>query len=615
MAQDDCAASQFIPFEMESVEQSICDRFEQQAAAFPDRLAVDDGTNRYTYAGLNAAANRIGRTILAQPLDESEPVALLLGQEALTVAAMLGVLKAGRFYLRLDPAWPVERIAQVLDSSGANLVLTVQAHRAQARAIARSGQVIVDCAQLGTETDAANLGRVIAPQAPAFIIYTSGSTGQSKGVLHSHRNLLVEVMNYTNPCRLSRSDAFSLCTSLSFAMSVRHVYASLLNGASLYPFDLAREGFDRLARWLIDCAITVLCMPPTAFRSLCEILPPDAYFPSIRILRIVGESLSGEDLRRRRRHFHPDCMVAHGLGPSETFTVYLSATKLGSCDVDGKLPIGALVPGKEASLLDESGRPVAPGEVGEFVVRSKYLALGYWRRPDLTSAAFSADPRGGEERVYRTGDLGKIRPDGTIVHAGRRDFQVKIRGYRIELAEIELRLRSLDSVKAAIVVAHTRDDGEKALVAYVVPADGSAPSASGLREALARTLPGYMIPSAFMWLERLPTLANGKVDRRALPAPRPQRPPLQEPYVAPGTDTEVRIARIWAEALAIDDVGINDPFMELGGDSLLAARVIARIKDRLGVELELRALFETPTVAALASHIDVQRMARSVLAK
>ena len=608
-------ALEFVPFEFESIEQSICDRFEQQVAAFPERPAVVTESTRYTYAQLNVVANRIARAILQQQVAGTEPVALLLGQEALTVAAMLGVLKTGRIYLRLDPAWPVERIAQVLESSGANLVLTVQAHASRARAIARAGQTIVDCEQIGSAIDGSNLGRVIAPETPAFIIYTSGSTGQSKGVLHSHRNILLEVMNYTNPAQLSHRDAFSLCTSMSFAMSIRNLYGALLNGASLYPFDLAAQGFGKLASWLHTYRITVLCMPPTAFRSLCDTVAPDAYFPSIRILRIVGEALSGEDVRRYRHHFHPDCRVLHGLGPTETLTVYIGATRLGSCEVEGKLTLGSPVPGKEALLLDEAGRVVAPGEVGEFVVRSKHLALGYWRRPDLTSAAFFPDPRGGEERLYRSGDMAMLQTDGTMVHVGRRDFQVKIRGFRVELAEIELRLRSLHTVNAAIVVAHTREGGEKSLVGYVVPAAGSVPSAATLRRELAHTLPDYMIPSTFVWLERLPTLPNGKVDRRALPPPRPQRPSLAEPYVAAGTDVEAWVARIWSDVLGLDDVGINDPFMELGGDSLLAARVLARINHTLGVELPLRTLFETPTVAGLAAQIDLHRATQSVPTK
>jgi acyl-coenzyme A synthetase/AMP-(fatty) acid ligase/acyl carrier protein len=322
----------------------------------------------------------------------------------------------------------------------------------------------------------------------------------------------------------------------------------------------------------------------------------------------VGEPLSGEDIRRYRHHFHPDCLVMHGLGPTEALTVYVGTTKLGSCEVHGKLPLGKPVPGKEALLLDETGRSVPPGEVGEFVVRSKYLALGYWRCPELTSAAFFPDPQGGEERLYRTGDMAMVRPDGTMVHVGRRDFQVKIRGFRIELSEIELALRSLDVVKAAAVIAHSRDDGEKALVGYVVPADGAVPASSELRSSLARVLPNYMIPSSFVWMERLPVLPNGKVDRHALPPPRPQRPPMAEPYVAAATETQARIARVWADVLALDDVGINDPFLELGGDSLLAARVLARMQKIFGIELPLRVLFDTPTVAGLAVEIDQRRV-------
>ena len=608
----DAARTEFVPFEIGAIEQSICSRFEQQAVAFPQRPAVVTETRSYTYSQLNAAANRLARTLLAQGVPSTEPVALLLGQEAQTVAAMLGVLKSGRIYLRLDPAWPVERIVQVLESSGANVVLTVQAHWPLSQSVARGGQRVVDCENIATEIDDSNPGCVIPPEAPAFIIYTSGSTGQSKGVLHSHRNALLEVMNYTNPARLSRADALSLCTSLSFAMSMRHLYGALLNGASLFPFDLAGRGVGSMAQWLRANAISVLCMPPTAFRSFCDSLALDARFPSIRVLRIVGEPLSGEDIRRYRHHFHPDCVVFHGLGPTEALTSLVGGTKLGSCEIKGKLPLGRPVPGKDVLLLDEAGQPVAAGQVGEFVIRSKYLALGYWRRPDLTDAAFSADPHGGEERLYRTGDLGMIRDDGTLIHVGRRDFQVKIRGYRIELSEIELTLRSFESVKAAVVVAHVRDDGEKALVGYVVPADGVVPSASELRRSLARVLPNYLIPASFVWMESLPTLPNGKVNRHALPAARPQRPALSEPYIAASTPTQESIARIWAELLALDEVGINDPFLELGGDSLMAFRVMIRMRDLFGVELPLRVIFDTPTVAGLAACIDVATASRQV---
>ena len=602
------AATEYVPFEMGTIEQSICSRFEEQVAAFPARPAVVTESRSYTYAELNAAANRIGRTLLAQGVANTEPVALLLGQEALTVAAMLGVLKSGRIYLRLDPAWPVERIAQVLENSGANVVLTVQAHWCLAESVARGKQRIVDCENLAPETKDSNLGRAIPPEAPAFIIYTSGSTGQSKGVLHSHRNALLDIMNYTNQARISSADTFSLCTSLSFAMSMRHLYAALLNGASLFPLDLAGRGFVALEHWLQANAISMLCLPPTAFRSFCDGLAPDVRFPSIRVLRIVGEALSGEDVRRYRHHFQTDCVVLHGLGPTEALGSLRNITRMASCEVKGKLPLGRPVPGKEVLLLDEAGQAVAAGQVGEFVVRSKYLALGYWRRPDLTEAAFFSDPRGGEERLYRTGDLGMIREDGTMIHVGRRDFQVKIRGYRIELSEIEVTLRSFDSVKAAVVIAHARDDGEKALVGYVVPADGVVPSASDLRRDLGRVLPEYMVPASFVWMDRLPTLPNGKVDRNAL-AP-PQRPLLSEPYVAASTATQESIARIWADLLGLDAVGVNDPFLELGGDSLMAFRVISRMRDLYGFELPLKVIFETPTVAGLAAHVDRVRPSR-----
>jgi acyl-coenzyme A synthetase/AMP-(fatty) acid ligase/acyl carrier protein len=374
-----------------------------------------------------------------------------------------------------------------------------------------------------------------------------------------------------------------------------------LNGAALFPYDLATEGFAPLAEWMRAHRITIFHTLPTSFRSFCATVSADATFPALRILQLGGESINSEDVKYFQRHFLPHCVLVHAMGPTETFTIRRLFITHEWHSSDSKVPVGYAVPDKEVLLWDETGREVGADQIGEIVVRSKYLALGYWRRPDLTEAAFIPDPRGGDERLYFTGDLGMMRPDGCLIHMGRKDFQVKIRGYRVEVAEIEVALLGLGSIKAAIVHAQADDAGEHRLVAYLVPAAGEAPTVSELRRALAQTLPDYMMPSAFVFLDALPVLPNGKVDRRALPAPDHSRPALDVPYVAPRTPIESDLARIWAEVLSVKQVGIHDDFLELGGHSLLATRILTRVIEKFRVELSIQALFETPTVAQMAA--------------
>jgi acyl carrier protein len=302
------------------------------------------------------------------------------------------------------------------------------------------------------------------------------------------------------------------------------------------------------------------------------------------------------------------------------------------------IPVGCPVDGKTVLLLDEGGEPVGAGEIGEIAVRGRTLFRGYWRRPDLTEAVLQPAPAGGGERIFRTGDLGQMAPDGCLTHRGRKDFQVKVRGYRVEVAEVETALRDLDVVREAIVTAWKNDQGDSRLVACIVPRSGvqtsnrdgqdggSYPVSTGhpvhpvhpclntgtperpitvtaLRRALAPALPEYMIPSAFVMMEELPRTATGKVDRKALPPPGRERPALEVPYAPPRTPVEETLVEIWAGVLELDTAGIRDSFFELGGHSLLATRALARLRERLGVELPLRALFEHPTIADLAALI------------
>jgi len=287
------------------------------------------------------------------------------------------------------------------------------------------------------------------------------------------------------------------------------------------------------------------------------------------------------------------------LGPTESLLACCALIPHGTQITGSKLPIGYPLKDKDVLVLDEAGGELGEGEVGEIAVKSRYLSPGYWRDFNRTKAVFLPDPMGSDARIYSTGDLG-VRVNGCLSHVGRKDFQVKVRGFRIDVSEIEIALRAIDGVEDAVVVGRQEDRGEQRLVAYFVPAPRPPITVTKIRQGLARVLPDYMMPSTFVSIDAMPQTPNGKTDRLRLPMPTRDRPNLENPFVPPGTVIEAELAAIWAEVLSLDQVGINDHFFELGGDSLLATRIIARITKRFKVDIPIKTLFESPTVAQIA---------------
>jgi amino acid adenylation domain-containing protein len=593
----------YTPFTDDQLEQSIPERFERQASRHPDRLAIKSLERTFTYDGLNRTANRLARAIAAVRGGEAAVVALLLGHGANALAAMLAVLKAGKCYVVLDPAYPAERLAYMLDDSGADIVVTDANNRSLAGRLSSRQPTAVNIDELDAKLSDANLAAHPSPDALAMLVYTSGSTGRPKAAMHTHRTVQVEVRNLTNTWCVGSQDRWLLYTSLSFANSVRTIYLALLNGGSVYPYDLKALGFAALPEWLQSNRITVMRTVPTTFRNFMATLPRDCRFPDIRLLSIGGEPVYRSDVEAFNEHFAPGAMISHGLGPTECFMACLQLVPHGSRVDAGKLDIGWPLPDKEVLLLDEDGREVADGEVGEVFVRSRHIALGYWRDTDRTRGVFSVDPQDPSMRIYRTGDLGMRHEDGCLTHVGRRDFQVKIRGFRVDVSEVEVAMHAIDGVKDAVVVGREDVPGEVRLVAYFVASTTPSVTTTHIRRSLAKVLPEYMIPAAFVRLEAIPQTPNGKADRLRLPAPSRDRPELGNAFIAPATELERELAHIWSGVLAIDDIGIDDDFFELGGDSLAAARVVARVRDVLGVEVPLEAIFEGPTIAQLAKVI------------
>ncbi|HKY08279.1 MAG TPA: non-ribosomal peptide synthetase [Candidatus Binatia bacterium] len=582
---------------------SISAIFEKQVARYPQRLAVASGINRLNYDELNQAANRIAQIVQTRLAPDAVSVALLFAPGAAIVAAILGVLKTGRLYAALDPSYPQQRTVHMLEDCEARLLLTDSRHISLAKELAKRGQEIVNCDGITEAPPLANLNHQPSGNTAAFLLYTSGSTGNPKGVLHNHRNVLVEVRNYTADARIGPDDRLAVLHSFSFANSIRNLYGALLNGAAVFPYDLPQQGLLALPNWIRDNNITMIHTLATTFRALIDILPAHTTFPSVRVLRLGGEPINSDDVEKFKRRFPPPCVLMHVMGPTETFSIRRQFIGHDWNGDHGKVPVGYPVQEKEVLILDDSGQPVAAGEAGEIVVRSKYLAVGYWRQPELTRAVFQAAPNGSEERMYFTGDLGVMRSDGCLMHLGRKDFQVKIRGYRVETGEIEAALTKFDSVKAAVVHAQHDQQGEQRLIAYVVRVPGKAARTDELRRGLSETLPDFMMPSNFVFLDDFPLLPNGKINRRALPAPELDRKALERPYTAPRTETESSLVQIWTEVLQLESVGIYDRFLDLGGNSLRAVRILNRARDCFEVELSLSDLMLTETVAQMADLI------------
>ncbi|HLC40231.1 MAG TPA: non-ribosomal peptide synthetase [Methylomirabilota bacterium] len=593
------AADQFVEFRREETEQSIARRFEQQVDKHPDHIAVKTRQSAFTYDALNKAANLVARALAQENGPRERPVALLFGHSAQMVVGMMGVWKAGQIAVPIDCRHPRGRIVSILEDSGAHAIVTDRENIQVARELARGHLQLIESDAIGNSHSTENLNLPVPPDALARIIYTSGSTGNPKGVVHNHRSILHNVLRFTNQPRVTCMDRLLLLSNYGHTAGITAILRALLNGAAVFPFDVREEGMVSLADWLSQEGITIYHSVPSAFRAFTGALHRDERFPTIRLVQLDGEPVSVRDIERYKTHFSDQCLLLNNFGGTETGSCCHLYVDKQTQIAETLVPVGYAVEDTEVLLLDEAGEEVPSGHIGEIAVKSRYLALGYWNRPDLTREKFVPDPGGGEQWIYRTGDLGRFLPDGCLVHLGRRDSQVKIRGYRIELTEIELALLGHPRVKESAVAALDYD-GDRRLVAYVVPEDGPVPASDELRNLLQKKLPHHMVPWAFVTLESLPLLPTGKVDRQALPAPDPARPELSEAFVGPITALEKVIAGLWSELLRIEQIGVHDNFFDLGGHSLLATQVISRIREAFGVELPLRCLFEQPTVGALA---------------
>jgi amino acid adenylation domain-containing protein len=601
----------FTEFEQEEIEQSISARFTRQAAMFPQRIAVKTRNYEWTYQDLDRVVDGVARSIVSLVGAGEEQVALLFEHDAPMIAGMLGALKAGKTYVPLDPCHPVERLGQIVEHSEATTLLTNSKNLALARKLARDGVQILNIDDADATARRIALPE-IGPDRLAYILYTSGSTGQPKGVMQNHRNVLHYIRVYTNNLHLNANDRLSLFSSYCFDASVMDIYGALLNGATLCPIDIKEDGLAGLSQRLIDEEITVYHSTPTVYRYFVSTVDGSTDFPRVRLIVLGGEEVKRTDVELYQKHFSDDCLFVNGLGPTEATVTLQNFIDKQSHVAGDSVPVGFPVANTELLLLNEAGQP-SQG-YGEIAIKSAHVALGYWRNSEATAAAFSSNPmaadpgisptvREGSARIYRTGDMGRRLPDGSIKFEGRKDFQIKIRGFRVELGEIESALTQHQLVRESVVVAKENAAGDKRLVAYIVPKKPASINGE-LREFLKQKLPEYMVPTSFVVLDSLPLTASGKVNRRALPAPDDFANRQASRRSAPQTAVEKLLAAIWTDLLDVREIGVNDSFFEVGGHSLLAVRLFAQIQKRFGRCLPLATLFQAPTIAQLAAILE-----------
>ncbi|MET0396001.1 MAG: amino acid adenylation domain-containing protein, partial [Longimicrobiaceae bacterium] len=578
-----------------------------RAAAWPEAPAVACGGSTLGYRELHERAARLAGRLRARGVGPEVRVAVFLDRSAELAVSLLAVLQAGGAFVPLDPAYPAGRLAYLLEDSGAAVVLT----RAELAGALPAGSAAVVCVD---EEDEEPAGRAdfpgVGPDALAYLIYTSGSTGQPKGAMVSHRSLLCYAEAMRERMELTPGDRVLQFASPAFDVMIEEVFPAWLSGACVvFPQDDLLGSPHELLRLLERERVSVVELPTAFWHEWVRTLAEEGARPpsSLRLVLMGGERVLAERLEQWAALGVP---LLHVFGLTET-TVTTTTLRLEAGEDAPRrsnLPLGVPLANAAVHVLDTAGEPVPPGVVGEMYIGGAAVARGYHARPALTAQRYVPDPFPGEPgaRLYRTGDRVRRLADGALEFLGRVDQQVKLRGYRIEPGEIEAALREHPAVRDAVVVVREDAPGDRRLVGYVV-AEGAALSPGELREHLGGRVPEHMVPGAFVALDSIPLTPNGKLDRRALPAPRWCAG--EEGYVAPRTPAEEVLAGIWAEVLGVGRVGVRENFFELGGHSLLATRVVSRIRETLAVELPLRGLFEAPTVAGLAERVEALRRA------
>jgi amino acid adenylation domain-containing protein/non-ribosomal peptide synthase protein (TIGR01720 family) len=576
--------------------------FEEQVQVTPDAIAIIAGNEKITYTALNQRANQLAHYLQRQGVGSDTLVGLYTKRSIDMLVGAFGILKAGGAYVPLEHTHPQERLAFMLEDAAISLLLT------QEQLLEKLPPIDAHIVCLDRDSDRIAQESTEQPEkrssseSLAYVIYTSGSTGRPKGAMVPHKGI-VNYLKWSSSAYNTAAGAGTLVhSSLSFDLTLTDCFAPLLVGLPVTLLSDEVRDIEALGNAIQNSnQLSHVKLTPSHFDVLRHMLPPDNIQGRTKAFITGGEPLHGEALLFWRTHA-PDTRLINEYGPTETVVGSTMYEVAATTSLSGVLPIGRPIANVLHYVLDQNLQPVPVGVPGELYIGGVCLARGYYNRPELTAERFVPHPFSdiAGERLYRTGDLVRYRSDGILEFVGRTDHQVKIHGYRIELGEIEAALAQFPEVLEVAVIVREDMPGEKRLVAYMVVREQMIPpTTETLRTHLQRRLPDYMIPTGFIWLERLPLTANGKIDWRALPAPESSRPELEEAFVAPRTATEKALASIWEQVLRLEAVGIHDNFFTLGGDSILSIQIVSRAA-QAGLMLSPRHLFQHQTIAQLA---------------
>ena len=596
-----------------SRDETVDGRFRTRAALQPDRIALSWRGGAMSYRELDLRTDQLAQRLRLAGAEPEARVALCIERSFLTVIAMLAVLKSGAAYVPLDPSYPVERLAYMLDDSAPVLLLTEPRLRDTLPARAIETLCLDKIDKLPGDIPAADFvhHNQLDPQNLACIIYTSGSTGQPKGVCITHR-AINQFISGTRHFTLHPDDVVAQAANSSFDAITFEVWGALLHGCRLHVLDYETVAAPhRLAAEIQKAQISVMLVTTALFNHVSVQAP--AAFSGMRVLLFGGDAADPCAVSAVLEHSAPEIML-NCYGPTETTTYSLSHQVAGEDCVRAGFPIGRPIANTRAYVLDKNYLPVPPGTVGELYIGGDGLARGYANRPELSAERFLPDPFSAipGERMYRSGDLVRYLESGLVEYVGRVDRQVKIRGFRIEPGEIDVALASLPDVAEGVTLVHGGGAADKRLIAYVSLRPGAVQSAGELKDALRARLPSYMVPQQILLLERMPLTANGKIDRAALPPPEPGEGGAG--YWPPKGEIERQLALIWARTLGLPRAGAHDNFFDMGGHSLMGTALMLSIRREMHVDLPLRTLFEAPTVAAMALRIDAAKAASALAA-
>lgn len=578
--------------------------FEQQAARNPDATAVVCGERSLSYRELNERANLVAGYLRKQGVGPDVLVGVCLTRSPEMVVALLGVLKSGGAYVPLDSSYPEERLSFMVSDASVRVLLTEERCRHLFPSV-RENVVCLDTDWPAIAVgDNSNPTTGVTPSNLAYVMYTSGSTGKPKGAMILHRGLVNYLWWAIQNYKVQAGGSVPVHSSISFDLTVTSLYPALLSGGQveLLPEDIGAQNLLAALRRRKDRSLVKIT--PAHLEALSLQLGPDEVAGMTRVFVIGGENLLAENLRLWRNSA-PSTRLINEYGPTETVVGCCVYEVKPEDPENGSVPIGRPIANTQLYILDENLDPVPPGEMGELYIGGAGVARGYLNRPDLTQERFLPDPFSAqsEARMYKSGDLARYRDDGIIEYLGRVDNQVKVRGYRIELGEIEAVLASCPVVQSCVVLAREDAPGDKQLVGYLVLRDGMLQAGEELQNHLKNRLPDYMVPAKFVYLDSFPLTHNGKIDRKALPAPLREDAQPDHDSAQPRNATEEALAAVWKDMFKIESVGIHDDFFDLGGHSLLAIKTMSRIRDVLGVDLPVLTLFENPTIAALAESL------------